>query len=559
MRSRVLAIALFAALLLLPGLDRMRAFEGTDARYLEISREMFASGNWLVPHLAGIPHLDKPPFAYWAAALGYAAFGVTPWAGRLLEQVALLLTALAVGVAGRRWCGRSGAFAAALVFLTSALVFVTSRGLATDLFQLAFFTAAMFAFHTGVAGPGRPAALVLALGLLGASMNVKGPIAAFVALAIWLPFLAATRGRTQLSGRTLALGLLAFVALGAPWYVVLAFRDPQLLHYWGEVQLAARVTGQEELRHVHGPLYLLWVWPAGLLPWTPLAALALWRLRPRSGWAKADPIDLYLLLWSTLPVLFFSLPRSQAAPYLLPAFPAAALAIGRAFERGLLADRVAQRCALACGGLAAALALALAAVLWEPSLLRSSKVETELLAGRAAFAAALALTAVGLIGVSFLARRMSVVRTTAAVAVGAGFVFALGFNAVAPALASWRDDGLLVRSVPDAWLVEDGVWRVSALFYFGHLDRFATSVTPFANSKEPLLGEGRRLSAEQAETLLRGHSPVFLLSKDRRAPELERIPGVTAVHRRNKTVLLANASAWRALSARTAPSERSTD
>jgi 4-amino-4-deoxy-L-arabinose transferase-like glycosyltransferase len=537
----------------------MRAFEGTDARYLEISRAMFASGDWLVPHLAGIPHLDKPPFTYWAAALGYTAFGVTAWAGRLLEQAALLLTALAVGVAGRRWCGRSGAFAAAFVFLSSALVFVTSRGLSTDLFQLAFFTAAMFAFQRGVAAPGRPAALVLALGLLGASMNVKGPIAAFVALAIWLPFLVATRGRTQLSGRALALGVLAFVALGAPWYVVLALRDPQLLHYWVEVQLAGRIAGEGELRHLHGPLYLLWVWPAGLLPWTPLAALALWRLRPRSGFAKADPIDLYLLLWSTIPVLFFSLPRSQAAPYLLPAFPAAALAIGRAFERGLLADRVARRCVVACGGLAAALALVLAVLLWEPSLIRTSKVETALLAGRAAFAAALALAAVGLIGVSVFAHRTSMVRTTVGVAVGAGLVFALGFDAVAPSLASWRDEGLLVRSVPDAWLVEDGIWRVSALFYFGHLDRFATSVTPFANSREPLLGEGRRLTAEKAETLLRGQTPVFLLSKDRRARELERIPGVTAVHRRNKTVLLANDSARRALSARTALHERSID
>ena len=87
-----------------------------------------------------------------------------------------------------------------------------------------------------------------------------------------------------------------------------------------------------------------------------------------------------------------------------------------------------------------------------------------------------------------------------------------GFDAVAPALASWRDEGLLVRSVPDAWWVEDGIWRASALFYFERVDRFATSVTPFSNSRAPLLGEGRRLNA-----------------------------------------------AWRALSARTAPPERSTD
>ena len=78
-----------AALLLLPGLGRMRATENTDARYLEISRAMYASGDWLVPRLAGRPHLDKPPLTYWAASLGYAALGVTPFAGRLLEQLVL--------------------------------------------------------------------------------------------------------------------------------------------------------------------------------------------------------------------------------------------------------------------------------------------------------------------------------------------------------------------------------------------------------------------------------------------------------------------------------------
>src|SRR5262245_7543905 len=114
----------------------MRATENTDARYLEISRAMHASGDWLLPRFAGRPHLDKPPLSYWAASAGYAGFGVTPFAGKLLEQLAVAGTALVVAFGGRRWCGRDASLAGALVFLTSGLVYSTSRVLATDLFQL---------------------------------------------------------------------------------------------------------------------------------------------------------------------------------------------------------------------------------------------------------------------------------------------------------------------------------------------------------------------------------------------------------------------------------------
>ena len=119
-------LLVLAALLLLPGLGRMRAMENTDARYLEISREMHASSDYLVPRLAGRMHLDKPPLTYWAASLGYAVLGETPFAGRLFQQLALACTALVVGLAGRRWLGRKAAFDAALVLLSSGLVFASS-------------------------------------------------------------------------------------------------------------------------------------------------------------------------------------------------------------------------------------------------------------------------------------------------------------------------------------------------------------------------------------------------------------------------------------------------
>jgi 4-amino-4-deoxy-L-arabinose transferase len=543
-------LLVLAALLLLPGLGRMRAMENTDARYLEISREMHASSDWLVPRLAGRMHLDKPPLTYWAASLGYAVLGETPFAGRLFQQVALACTALVVGLGGRRWLGRKAAFDAALVLLSSGLVFATSRILATDLFQLLFFTGAMLAFLRGVEAPGRPGAVVLAFGLLGASANAKGPIALFVAALIWLPFLWLTRGQTRISGRSLAVGGVLFLALGAPWYLVLWGRDPDILSHWVRVQLIARLTGS--VGHSHGPFYLLGSWPLALLPWTPLAWLALWRLRPRAGWRRADALDLYLLLWATVPVLFFSLPRTKIASYLLPALPGAALAIARALETGRLEDRTARRALMASVALASGLALTLAATLLWPAWVRSDRFELELLVARPAFAAALAaLALLTPVTIARLSRTPgSSARALPATALATGMIFVLAYNALAPGFASWREEGLLARSVPGARFLAYGVDRLSALYYFGDVEHYL-----FAHGRTEQQRQSRPdqdapgASPEEGLRILREEQPVFCLTKEKFAAGLIEASGAVILRRRLQTVLLANPAAQRALAA----------
>ena len=76
----VSALALFLALFYtrhLPLIDR------DEGRYAEGTREMVASGDWLVPRLFGVPYLEKPPLFYWLTAASLATFGINEWAARL--------------------------------------------------------------------------------------------------------------------------------------------------------------------------------------------------------------------------------------------------------------------------------------------------------------------------------------------------------------------------------------------------------------------------------------------------------------------------------------------
>ncbi|MGH7743155.1 MAG: ArnT family glycosyltransferase, partial [Candidatus Eiseniibacteriota bacterium] len=65
-----LALSLFIALEL-PLLDP------DEGRNAEVAREMASGGDLVIPHLAGMPYLDKPPGFFWAAALSVRAFGHT--------------------------------------------------------------------------------------------------------------------------------------------------------------------------------------------------------------------------------------------------------------------------------------------------------------------------------------------------------------------------------------------------------------------------------------------------------------------------------------------------
>jgi 4-amino-4-deoxy-L-arabinose transferase-like glycosyltransferase len=42
-----------------------------EGRYAVVALDMLRTGNWVTPHLNGLPFFHKPPLYYWLAAGGY--------------------------------------------------------------------------------------------------------------------------------------------------------------------------------------------------------------------------------------------------------------------------------------------------------------------------------------------------------------------------------------------------------------------------------------------------------------------------------------------------------
>jgi 4-amino-4-deoxy-L-arabinose transferase len=546
------AVLVFGVLLLVPALGRMGAMDSTDARYLAIGREMWATGDWLVPRLAGVPHLDKPPLTYWAASLGYTLFGPNEFGGRVAVQLALVATALVVYRAAQRLADPEWALPAALVFLTMCLPFVLSRGVSTDLFQLLFVSAALVALFDG-ATQRSSARVAVAGALLGISMLAKGPIGLLVVASVWLVVALCVPGRARLSWRGAAIGAALFAVIGVPWFALMVHRNPAVLDWFAEVQLASRVTGTNR-GHPKDATYLLRIWVLGLLPWTPIVALAFARLRPRGRLRDADLADVFLLAWAIVPVLLFSLFPTKLGSYIAPAFPGAALVVARAGSRGLLDDRRVRRTLAGSGVIVIATALVAGTGLLAESGFSFDLVPWLALHGSgAARVFGALLIVIGALG-AFGLRRItatSAPRAFVATAFGAGLVLAFAFHGVADSLPTLREQGRMIRSVPGARLVEfslkpslffysDAEGRVTLATVGGVVDSFVDTTT----------AQRLMLSRDDALVLLREDAPTFALIGDDKAAELSTDSGAQEVSRRGRFVLLANPAARRALAAR---------
>ena len=73
-----------------------------EGRNAQVAGEMAASGDVVIPHLAGVPYLDKPPALFALAAVAIRVLGPIPLAARLPAILALLVTLALVARASVR-------------------------------------------------------------------------------------------------------------------------------------------------------------------------------------------------------------------------------------------------------------------------------------------------------------------------------------------------------------------------------------------------------------------------------------------------------------------------
>ncbi len=328
---------LLAALSFVAGLGRGAITDTDEAFYAESAREMVESGDWLTPHFNYQPRLQKPALYYWLTASVYRVVGPTEFAARLWSAMAGVGLVLVTAACGRRWGDEGTGLLAGAITATTFGYFALARMSLPDLPLAFFITLSIWAaFVATLERERRPrrwlllAALAAALGFL-----VKGPLAVIIPALVVLPIVLMERRSFNVRLSDFGLAVLLFAIITAPWYVAMWIRH-------GTEYLQGFFIGDNYERFATSRFndprpwwFYVPVAAGGLLPWTPLAlvwvAPIFQFLRRR---CDVGTVDLRLLLWTALPLAFFTLSIGKQPRYILPVLPPLALLLaGSIMER----------------------------------------------------------------------------------------------------------------------------------------------------------------------------------------------------------------------------------
>ncbi len=330
-RDRVL-LTLITLVMLLPGTFGVSLVDRDEGWYAQVSREMLAGGDWLVPKFLGEPWLAKPPLLYWCVAPLFAVFGLSAGVARMVPVAAMLGAAHLMATLAAQLCGRRAGLLAAVIFVTAGLPVVVGKMLLTDALLLCCTLAAMTAlYRVATRGASLSSAALFWL-CVGLAVLAKGPAVVPFMGAFGLALLLSSKDRAWVIDWRLWAASTVCVAVAGPWYLLIALRAGDA---FGQQFLWYEVTSRlVSAPHGHGgpPGYYVLLSLAGWLPWTPLVVGALsetWRRRRDDSTAKL------LLIWCLVPWAFLELIPSKLPHYILPCYVPLAIMVGRVWDLAL--------------------------------------------------------------------------------------------------------------------------------------------------------------------------------------------------------------------------------
>jgi 4-amino-4-deoxy-L-arabinose transferase-like glycosyltransferase len=531
MTKFVLPLAVIALLMSFFRLGSVTLFDVDEAVFSQATKEMVESGDWITPTYNGENRFDKPILFYWLMAASYKVFGINEFGARFPSALSGFLLCLALFFFVRRFHSRERAFYAAVPLALSPYFFVYSHAAVTDMALTLFLTLALLSFFLSLErkeGAGRSIYGLYVFSAL--AFLTKGLIGILFPFGIAVVYQLFTEGIKGMRRVFSPAGMLLFLLLSAPWYVVqLQINGSEFIQQFFVKHHFKRFTGV--ISGHRGPFY--YYLPAliiGLLPWVSFlpggirAAVKDRKSLPEKSERPAeedamvinrDPdLGLFALVWFTFVFVFFSLSTTKLPNYILPAIPAACILVSTG-----MAEKGKWRTYANAGIAVIMIATGVAFLISEKYLVAFGISDTGwiLPLSLAAFAAALVSLYAALAGKTFY-RLISVMMA----------VFLMLLSAKALPLASRELQGtlhkysLLARERLDKQdkVVVYGMNHPSIVFYS---DR---KIVRVGNSDElmPLLSQGRRLlviaRAKEVQSLAR--LGFHLLEEDGRYAVLEK-------------------------------------
>jgi 4-amino-4-deoxy-L-arabinose transferase-like glycosyltransferase len=333
--GKILLIALIYGLIWFGTLNYRHLIPSDEGRYAEMAREMLVTGDWVTPRYNGYKYFEKPPLQIWASAIAFQAFGFGEWQARLWTALTGFFTILVIGLTGARIFNVRAGWLGALVLASSPMWIISGHFNSLDMALSAFLVSALCTLllaQTSDNKTGRRNWMWLCWSMMALATLSKGVIGAAIPAMVFIAYSISAWDWKIWSRLHIFSGTILFLVIAAPWFVLVAQRNPEFLEFFFIHEHLQRFTNDAHSRT--GPIYyfvpLLLV---GILPWIfqiPRAFFQAWNERKQefsSSWL--------LVCWTVVIFAFFSVSKSKLPGYIIPIFPALAMLIGARLDRAL--------------------------------------------------------------------------------------------------------------------------------------------------------------------------------------------------------------------------------
>lgn len=290
--------------------------ETSEARYAQISKEMFTNGDYLHPTLLGIQHYHKPPVTYYITSLGYAIFGVNEFGARFFLAIALLIQLLLVyKITQRLYKDEKISLAATLIYFSYPLAQAAAKNLTTDLYLTTFIFAGIYTFIQ-YRQKQQVGFLYLFYIFCGLAFLTKGPVG-LMPQGLFAIFYSRIQRTEKKAGPHAFIAPLICVTICASWFLLLIINNPYFLDYFIKYQLVDRVASDAFSRSKPFWYYLL------MMPLLALPAFIYFADFLRSlafSKPQTDRVTKAILSSFLISLVVFSLSSSKLVFYVLPLY-----------------------------------------------------------------------------------------------------------------------------------------------------------------------------------------------------------------------------------------------
>ncbi|MFN7920567.1 MAG: glycosyltransferase family 39 protein [Bryobacteraceae bacterium] len=339
MERRYQLIVLVVALLVFGGsaISPPGLMDDVDAVQAQIARNMLDSGDWVTARLDGIAYLEKAPMPYWMMACSYAVFGVHDWAARVpFVLSAIVLCWLVARMAAWAFSERAGLYAG-LSLATSIGLWLFTRIQIPDVTLTLMIALALWAFVRKWP--------YLFWAAMGVGFLLKGLVAMVFPLAAVVVYWTVARRWSEWRSLRPFTGPLVTLAIGAPWVVLAALRNPPYFdftmrsvpgeyhgffwffflneHLFRFLNMRYPRDYNTVPRAAFWLFHLLW-----FFPWSVYLPAA---FKATATEDRARQMRLLCLCWLGFILVFFTFSTTQEY-YSMPAYPAFAILLGAGLD-----------------------------------------------------------------------------------------------------------------------------------------------------------------------------------------------------------------------------------